>query len=64
MNDNKVLEYHCDDCKYKWLETTYKSMEYREGYSCPKCGKKSIGSKEVPTASKTLDKFFGGLNLN
>jgi Zn finger protein HypA/HybF involved in hydrogenase expression len=48
---NKVIEideakakqsYACDNCNYMWLETTYKSLEYREGYSCPKCGSKSI----------------------
>ena len=40
------MSYACDDCKYMWLEDTYKSNEYREGYSCPKCGSESISGKK------------------
>lgn len=45
ISDDNPMSYACDNCKYMWLETTYKSSEYREGYSCPKCGSKSIAGK-------------------
>ncbi len=44
--------YACDDCKYMWLEDTYESMEYREGYSCPKCGATNIGEAQKRVAEK------------
>ena len=31
----------CLDCKYMWLENTYKSHSYRNGFECPKCGSKN-----------------------
>ncbi len=45
IEDGK-MSYACLDCKYMWLEDTYKSLEYREGYSCPKCGSRNISGKK------------------
>jgi len=46
IEGNNPMSYACLDCKYMWLETTHKSQEYIQGFSCPKCGSENISGKK------------------
>lgn len=52
--------YHflCEDCNYLWESTTYKSLEYREGYNCPKCGSKNIAGEETKNDYSGLENIL------